>query len=141
MNSFNQLRTVNFSMISTSVCFARNREFRAEGIFMLESVFCKICMNEIYGNKDGIIMTDSTCLLERNDITENALAGVICKGLSFLKIAKNVIAHKLVSGVLFRDEAIADCSYNKVSPPLYITLNRCSTTSTKCQQGGWLPKE
>jgi hypothetical protein len=71
-------------------------------------------MNEIYGNNDGLVMTDSTCLLERNDITENARAGVICTGLSFPKITKNVIAHNLIAGVLFRDEAMADCSYNKV---------------------------
>lgn len=98
----------------------RIRESRAEGIFLLESGFCQIIMNEIYGNNDGIVMTDSTCLLERNDIMENARAGVICTGLSFPRISKNVIAHNLVSGVLFRDEAIADCSYNKVS---YCLLN------------------
>ena len=99
----------------TMIVRNRIRESRAEGIFMLETGFCQILMNEIYGNNDGIVMTDSTCLLERNDITENARAGVICSGLSFPKITKNVIAHNLVSGVLFRDEAIADCSYNKVS--------------------------
>jgi parallel beta-helix repeat protein len=92
----------------------RIRESRAEGIFMLESGFCQIIMNEIYGNNDGIVMADSTCLLERNDITENARAGVVCTGLSFPKITKNVIAHNLVAGVLFRDEAMADCSLNKV---------------------------
>ena len=81
---------------------------------MLESGFCQIIMNEIYGNNDGIVMADSTCLLERNDITENARAGVVCTGLSFPKITKNVIAHNLVAGVLFRDEAMADCSLNKV---------------------------
>ena len=96
----------------------RIRDSRAEGIFMLESGFCQVQMNEIYGNNDGIVMSDSTCLLERNDITENARAGVICSGLSFPKIIKNVIAHNLVAGLLFRDEAIADCSYNKVSTTL-----------------------
>jgi hypothetical protein len=71
-------------------------------------------MNEIYGNNDGIVMTDSTCLLERNDITENARAGVVCTGLSFPKVHKNVIAHNLVAGMLFRDDSLADCSLNKV---------------------------
>ena len=84
-------------------------------------------------------MTDSTCLLERNDITENARAGVICTGLSFPKITKNVIAHNLVSGVLFRDEAIADFSYNKVIK-IYFYDYRCLTTITKYPRGGWAPK-
>jgi parallel beta-helix repeat protein len=93
----------------------RIRESRSEGIFLLESGFCQIIMNEVYGNNDGIVLVDSTCLLERNDVTENARAGIICSGLSFPKITKNVIAHNLASGVLFRDESMGDCSFNKVS--------------------------
>ncbi len=92
----------------------RIRDSRAEGIFLLESGFCHIHANEVSGNNDGIVMADSTTLMLANDVIENARAGVICSGLSFPKIERNLIAHNLIAGILFRDEAVADCINNKV---------------------------
>ena len=92
----------------------RIRESRAEGLFLMDSGYCQIHANEITGSNDGIIMVDSSPLLLANDIIENQRAGVICTGLSFPRIERNLIAHNLVAGILFRDEAIAACENNKV---------------------------
>jgi len=92
----------------------RIRESRAEGIFLMESGYCHIHANEITGSNDGIVMIDSAPLLLANDICENARAGVVCSGLSFPRIERNLIAHNLVAGVLFRDEALPACINNKV---------------------------
>jgi parallel beta-helix repeat protein len=92
----------------------RIRDSRAEGLFLMDSGYCQIHANEITGSNDGIVMVDSSPLLLANDVCENQRAGVLCSGLSFPRIERNLIAHNLVAGVLFRDEAIAACENNKV---------------------------
>lgn len=60
-------------------------------------------------------MIDSSPLLLANDICENARAGVICGGMSFPRIERNLIAHNIAAGILLRDESLTKCLTNKVS--------------------------
>lgn len=92
------------------------RDSRAEGIFIIESGFCWIHANEIFGNNDGVVMYDSSPLLLANDICENSRSGVIAGGSSFPRIERNLIAHNISTGVFFRDEALGKVINNKVSP-------------------------
>jgi len=93
----------------------RIRDSRAEGIFIIEGGFSWIHANEIVGNNDGIVMFDSAPLLLANDICENSRGGVIAGGCSFPRIERNLIAHNLTAGILFRDQAIGKVLSNKVS--------------------------
>lgn len=101
---------------SSDTVILRNRihDSRAEGIFIIESGFSWIHANEIYGNNDGIVMFDSSPLLLANDITENSRSGVVAGGCSFPRIERNLIAHNIMTGLFFRDEARTKCFNNKV---------------------------
>jgi F-box protein 11 len=92
----------------------RIRDSRAEGIFIIESGFCWIHANEIFGNNDGIVMYDSSPLLLANDICENQRSGVVVGGSSFPRIERNLIAHNISTGIFFRGESLAKCVNNKV---------------------------
>ena len=52
------------------------------GVYLIRAGRLKMLRNDIVNNQDGVILTNSSCEIQRNHIYENRNNGVVCENKS-----------------------------------------------------------
>ena len=88
---------------------------RCEGIFLMESIMCRIFYNSISNNHYGIMSVNSSPTIIGNLISDNKTHGILCLKKSSFVISHNRIHNNLDVGLYMRDLCKGSIENNQVS--------------------------